>query len=80
MCSRQQIFHRRWQNRRLPAHFDWAGLDFDVYVKFFLIHRPDLFRTGYQNQAISGLELGQVCEGKAAHPQAPKIMVSTPQG
>ena len=37
------------------------------YVKFFLIHRPDLFRTGYQNQAISNLEQGQVCEGSAAH-------------
>ena len=32
--------------------FDWVLM----YVKFFLIHSPDLFRTGYQNQAISSLE------------------------
>ena len=40
-----------------------------MYVNFFLIHWPDLFRTGYQNQVISSLEQGgQVCESPAAHP------------
>ena len=48
--------------------FDW-GL---MYVKYFLIHRPDLPRTGYQTQAISSLEQGQVCEDPAAH-QNPKF-------
>ena len=37
-----------------------------MYMKFFLIHRPDLIRTGYQNQAISSLEPGEVCEGPVA--------------
>ena len=39
-----------------------------MHVKFFLTERPDLFRRGYQNQAISSLELGQVCEGPVTHP------------
>ena len=29
-CSRQQIFHCRQQNCRLPAYFDWAELDKQV--------------------------------------------------
>ena len=47
-------------------------MGFDVLEVFPVIHRPDLFRTGYQNQAIFSLEQGQVCEGPATHPHPRK--------
>ena len=50
------------------------------YVDFFLIHRPDLFRTGYQNQAISSLEQSMVCEGPMAHPHPKFWWVPPPPG